>query len=236
MKANSRPVSSAQRSIHPKLLKQLERHRTSVWRKPDTDTDRPALDELSAALKRHRGPVILDSFCGTGRSSESIARAHPDALVIGIDKSAHRLAKAPAATEQLLFLRASCEKVWRHLAREKVTVTHHFILYPNPWPKTEHLSRRVYGHPAFFDLLKLGGQLDLRSNWQPYIEDCGRALMHLKIPAAVSLLPEQLEPMSLFERKYRSGGQQLWQLSAGLCLDQNLRLDLKNRGSAPNTS
>ncbi|MEM1143473.1 MAG: SAM-dependent methyltransferase [Pseudomonadota bacterium] len=236
MKAKSRSVSSAQRNIHPKLLKQLERHRNSVWRKPDTDTDRPALNKLNAALDRHDGPVILDSFCGTGLSTESIARDHPDALVIGIDKSAHRLAKAPPATERMLFLQASCEKVWRHLARVSVSVTRHFILYPNPWPKHEHLSRRVYGHPAFFDLLKLGGQLDLRSNWQPYIEDFGRALLHLKIPAAVSLLSEPRSPTTLFERKYRSSGQQLWQLSACLHVEQNVRLDLKNSGGAPNTS
>lgn len=38
-------------------------------------------------------PVVLDSGCGTGRSSALLARSHPHLPVIGIDRSAVRLSK-----------------------------------------------------------------------------------------------------------------------------------------------
>ncbi len=38
-------------------------------------------------------PVVLDSGCGTGRSSVLLARAHPHLPVIGVDRSAVRLSK-----------------------------------------------------------------------------------------------------------------------------------------------
>jgi tRNA G46 methylase TrmB len=36
-------------------------------------------------------PIVLDSCCGTGRSTRIIAGHRPDSFVIGMDKSAPRL-------------------------------------------------------------------------------------------------------------------------------------------------
>lgn len=43
-------------------------------------------------------PVVLDSGCGTGRSSALLARSYPRLPVIGIDRSAVRLSKGGATT------------------------------------------------------------------------------------------------------------------------------------------
>lgn len=42
---------------------------------------------------QHQLPVVLDSGCGTGRSSALLARAHPHLPVVGVDRSAVRLSK-----------------------------------------------------------------------------------------------------------------------------------------------
>lgn len=216
MQQISRTVSSAQRGLHPRLASVVARHRDSIWRKPPQQVDLPALAELDRALEEHGGALILDSFCGTGHSSLALAERNPGALVVGIDQSAHRLRRRPGLADNCLLLQAHCEAVWRHLAARGRQLAAHYLLYPNPWPKPRQLSRRVHGHPAFPTLLALGGTLELRSNWQIYVEEFGVALHLLGVPARIALVPREDEPITLFERKYRHSGQDLWCLNATL--------------------
>ena len=214
MDANSRIVISSQPGVHPGLIRLLERHRSARWQKPPQLVDQPALDTLDAALDAHSGQLILDSFCGSGASSAWLGRHYPEALVVGVDKSAERLRKAPNLPDNVLLLRAHCEAVWRHLAHRSVRVSRHCLYYPNPWPKPGHLGRRIHGHPAFYELLELSGTIELRSNWQIYVEEFGTALLHNGVASAISVVNPDDAPISLFERKYRASGQVLWQLRA----------------------
>jgi len=90
-----------------------------------------------------------------------------------------------------------------------MSVEYHYLLYPNPWPKSRHLQRRVHGSAAFPFLLQLGGNIELRSNWQLYVEEFGLA-MHLAGRLGWVSLTCPQEPMTLFESKYQSSGHQLW--------------------------
>lgn len=211
-------MRSSQQWLHAKLPGVVRRHLASDWRKPPQDVDTPAIQMLDARLERHPGPLILDSFCGTGHSTLTLARDHPRALVIGVDKSAARLSRRPQEGEpaNCLLLQANCEAIWGHLKERGRRLQAHYLLYPNPWPKPGHLSRRVHGHPAFPLLLELGGTLELRSNWQLYAEEFGVALHLAGVCAAVSQLPVPEEPLTLFERKYRDSEHTLWRLRAEL--------------------
>jgi tRNA G46 methylase TrmB len=193
----------------------VQRHLDTAWRKPPRPADTPALAALGAALARHSGPLVLDSFCGTGQSTTLLARRHPDALVIGVDKSAHRLNRHRGAGNYLL-LQAHCESVWRYLQEAGHRLDAHYLLYPNPWPKPGQLARRVHGHPAFPLLLALGGTIELRSNWQLYVEEFGAALHLAGRCARVALLPAPAEPLTLFEAKYAASNHDLWRLTASL--------------------
>jgi len=84
------------------------------------------------------------------------------------------------------------------------------MLYPNPWPKSGQLKRRIHGHPAFPLLKRLGGEVEVRSNWKIYIAEFAEAWAALSQPGVVSQLKIDA-PISLFERKYRDRGQTLWQ-------------------------
>ncbi|WOJ97253.1 SAM-dependent methyltransferase [Congregibacter brevis] len=186
------------------------------------DVDLPALEQLDRALQDHAGPVVLDSFCGTGQSTAILCSRRTDALVIGVDKSSHRLNRQPALPENGLLLQAHCEAIWRHLVERGIKLSTHKILYPNPWPKPGHLGRRVHGHPAFPLLLRLGGHLELRSNWQTYVEEFGVALGLLGHASRVAVVPKEETSLTLFEEKYRQSGHELWSINTNIRVSEPL--------------
>ena len=210
MQADSRPVTSNQQHIHPRLATLVRRYLATRHRKPVSGHNRQSFERLLEQLAQTPRPLVLDSFCGAGHSTAVLAQRHPDHLVVGIDKSSHRLAKHPKhAKKRYLLLQAECEDIWRLLLEEGIIPDYHYLLYPNPWPKAGHLQRRVHGNPAFRSLLELGGRVELRSNWQLYVEEFGVA-MHLAGQRGTVLQLEPEEPISLFERKYQASGHTLW--------------------------
>ena len=165
---------------------------------------------LIKRLQPNNRLLILDSFCGTGMSTALIAEANPDALVVGIDQSAHRLAKHQAAGAQnYLLLRAEAEPFWLCLVEAGITLHSHWLLYPNPWPKASQFKRRVHGHGAFPVLSRLGGKLELRTNWDIFAQEFAQAAALIGIKGHTTSFTSD-SPMSLFERKYADRGHTLW--------------------------
>lgn len=151
-------------------------------------------------------------------STAAIAENHPDAWVVGIDQSAHRLAKhQPSETNNYLLLQAEAEPFWQCLAEAGITLQGHWLLYPNPWPKAGQLKRRVHGHGAFPILGKLGGNIELRTNWEIYAREFSQAASLIGLSGHLeTVIPES--PMTLFERKYQQRGQTLWRFR-GKCVN-----------------
>lgn len=213
MQANSRPVSSSQQQVHRDLVRVVRRHLASPWRRPPHSLTVDVRQTLTAALTGGR-PLVLDSFCGTGHSTRLLARDYPHCTVIGVDKSAARLSRhGERGGDNYCLLRAQCEEVWAWLAGHGAQLQAHYLLYPNPWPKPAQLKRRVHGHPGFPLLVRLGGQLELRCNWQTYAEEFGVALTIAGQRPVVGIAGDG-EPLSLFERKYRDSGHTLWRCTA----------------------
>ncbi len=113
-----------------------------------------------------------------------------------------------------MLLQAECEDIWRLLVRDGLRSEFHYLLYPNPWPKAAHLQRRLHGHADFPLLLSLGGTLELRSNWQIYVEEFGCAMNLAGQSGTVHNLPDNEPALSLFEQKYRNSGHQIWSYRA----------------------
>ena len=206
----SKAVSSNQSEVHPDLLEVVRAHQESQWLKPTpTHTETAALDAIAWMRSRNK-PVILDSFCGTGMSTATLAAQFPNHSVCGIDQSAHRLDKhQPAALENYRLFRAECETFWRELNDAHIAIDRHYLLYPNPWPKKNQLKRRVHGHPSFTLLGKLGGDLEMRTNWQLFAQEFDIAAATLGFIGGIESLAVD-DPLTLFERKYSESGQALW--------------------------
>lgn len=219
MHTGSRTVSSNQSHVHPRLARLVHRHLASTYRRPVAGHSRDAYRLLSDRLLQAKTPLVLDSFCGTGHSTQQLARRFPNFLVVGVDKSASRLARHPGdGGENLLLLQADCEDIWQQLVADGHKLEHHCLFYPNPWPKAKHLQRRVHGHGSFPLLIKLGGAITLRSNWQIYVEEFGLA-MHLCGRQGVVSRVDARQPISLFERKYQDSQHILWQYHAAKLRD-----------------
>ena len=215
----SKQVSSSQHGLHPRLNEIVAKHIEKPYLKPIQQHNQLAFGQLQSAIKDlSPQKLILDSCCGTGMSTRKIAEANTNALVVGIDQSASRLNRN---TEQIanfpqnaLLLRTNCEDFWRLCADAKLTFEKHYILYPNPYPKAEHLKRRWHGHPCFPALPKLTKNIELRSNWLTYLKEFEHAWQQLTGNTSELYEVPAEDPLTLFERKYTGSGQTLFKLSS----------------------
>ncbi len=215
---HSSPVSSNQQSNHRQLAKIVSKHQKISYLRPIATFSRSEFDRIDEIVNASRSSVILDSGCGNGESSRSFAAAFPDKLVIGIDKSDARIARAEVGDTlpNLHFVHGDCVDLWRLAVQARWPVWRHLLLYPNPWPKAKHLQRRWHGHPVFKHLLALGGCLELRSNWEIYVSEFAAAL---EIAAAKYVPVKRFfadAPITPFERKYAASGHPLYRLQVQL--------------------
>jgi tRNA (guanine-N7-)-methyltransferase len=212
---NSKIVTSNQQGIHPNLESAVRRHLAHANRKPFSEHTLAAFAQAQAWIGERENPLILDACCGTGESTLTLAQQHPDALVIGIDKSIHRLQKHHGGSDSYLLLQADLNDFWRLARHAGWQLYKHYLLYPNPYPKSVHFKRRWHASPAFPDILALGGELTVRSNWRLYVEEFVAALGAVGVDALCSEYVNEL-PITAFERKYWLSGQRSWQLCVEL--------------------
>lgn len=212
---HSRTVRSSQAGIHPRLGRLLQRYGTREWAEPLHPPSCRAFDAVQGLLQGEKPELILDSGCGTGASTRLLADRHPGTLVIGLDKSADRLARLgagafPRREGNAVWVRAELATFWRLAARAGWRLQRHYLLYPNPWPKPGQLQRRWHAHPVFPTVLELGGRLEMRTNWRIYAEEFALALEHYTGTAVRPSTLQVEEPVSPFERKYRDSGHALY--------------------------
>jgi len=216
----ARRITDAQQGIHKNLEQVVKKHFNNLHKKPISQHTQTAFDEIKLNVESHlklEQPLIFDSCCGTAMSSQIIASKNPDALVIGIDRSTVRLAKEANAKipNNLILIQAECADFWKLALEAGWKLQKHFLLYPNPYPKSKHLKRRWHGHPAFPDLLALideNGSLELRSNWKVYIDEFCSAVGFIEnnnICKGVETFQTN-SPLTLFEKKYQEDEQELY--------------------------
>jgi tRNA G46 methylase TrmB len=214
-----REVTSNQAGVHEHLETTVHKHLTHLWRKPLSGFSEDIFATVTAWLAATPGSLILDSGCGIGESSVQLARQFPNSKVLGLDRSEARLAKLNRKTEvpdNCLVVRADAEDLWRQLHEARIFPEQHYLLFPNPYPKAAQLNQRWHGSPVFPYLLALGGKLEVRSNWQVYLEE-----FSLAVNIATGISPQidtyrVSQPISAFEAKYAGANQPLWRLSVQL--------------------
>ncbi len=216
MHALSAVIHSNQLQPHEELLALLDKYHRSGFQKPFARHSRIAFEKAEALVHECKRPLILDSGCGVGASTVQLAREFPGHFVLGIDKSATRLARhhayREAAVSNYTLVRADLIDFWRLAAQREWQVERHYLLYPNPWPKKRALKRRFHGHPVFWDLIKLGKYFELRSNWQIYAREFEAAFFHCTGKHGVLDKFTPVWPITPFERKYQRSGHALYRL------------------------
>ncbi len=212
LEGNSRVITSNQEDINENLEQVVLKHLKSKFLKPYQQHTIDAFKYLEKKVESDGRPLIFDSCCGVGESTAILAKRHPNSLVIGMDKSGHRIGKQPFMEgDNGLLIQVDLNDLWRLAVEAQWQLTHHYLLYPNPWPKSKHLQRRWHGAAVFPYLLQLGGRLELRSNWRLYLKEFAKAL---ELAGYKSQLKEYQSEQATtpFERKYWASGQTSWQL------------------------
>lgn len=228
MHANSLQIISSQSDVHTHLSALLAKHVSHPFQKPISDYNRAAFD-LSIAAWRATGakPLILDAACGVGLSTLHLATQFPNHFVIGVDQSADRIARktqwSQAMPQNFIRVRADLVDYWRLLLQSGIPLERHYILYPNPWPKSGHLARCWQGHPIFPTIVALGGILECRSNWRIYVEEFSAALMQVTQQNVACVSYEAEQAITPFEQKYQASGHALWRCQIELAHDKPAR-------------
>lgn len=217
MVGNSRHISSNQTGPHEKIPELVKRHLANPSQKPINGHTLKAFEQAQTWRDDSR-PLIFDSCCGVGESTFRLAKLYPNAQIIGIDKSAMRTDKHErlfALPDNALMLRADVIDFWRLAVKTGWLLHAHFLLFPNPYPKSAQVQRRWHANSAFIDLIRLGGNFELRSNWQIYVQEFYLALQTLDIASSINEV-QVTDPFTAFERKYHASGQAIWQLKSRL--------------------
>lgn len=222
MEGNSRRVTSNQDGPHEKIPELIKRYLEHPFKKPVSEHTKLAFEQVCDWLgdwpTDGSQPLIMDSCCGVGESTQRLGKLFPDAKVIGLDKSRVRTEKHEKVfelPENASIWRADVIDFWRLAVNAGWKLTAHYLLYPNPYPKSVQVQRRWHGSPSFLDILKLGGRLEIRSNWKTYLEEFAIALDVVNIESELNEL-DVTDPFTAFERKYNASGQANWQLVATL--------------------
>lgn len=210
----SKSVDSNQDSIHENLESTVLKHIKHPFLKPIREHNQLAFMLLKEKVTEFDPEyLIMDSCCGTAMSTMILAERNPKALVVGVDQSIHRLEKcADPRPDNVLLLQANCEDLWRLCLSENILFDEHFILYPNPWPKSTQMKRRWHGHAVFPVLNKLAKKTTLRSNWKLYLEEFAFAWLLLTERKYVASELQVQEALTLFEKKYAGSQQRLFEL------------------------
>ena len=177
---DSKVIVTNQPGIHEKLTEIVAKHIEHPSQKPIQTHTQQAFDEVNQIVQSFSGEIILDSCCGVGQSTRLLAKKNPNALVIGVDKSAHRINRnvdevsregEDGVVDNFHLVRADLNDFYRLVVAAKWPVSKHYILYPNPWPKAKHIQRRWHGSAVFPQIVALGDEIILRSNWQLYLQE-----------------------------------------------------------------
>jgi tRNA (guanine-N7-)-methyltransferase len=207
---------SSQQGVRSDLADIVGTHFRSEWQRPIGAHSTAAFEAVRDRVEASAAPLIIDSCCGTGDSTRNLAAAFVDALVLGVDKSAHRLARhRDGDAQNYIMLRADVNDFWRLAVDAGWRPARHYLLYPNPYPKAAQIRKRWYASPAFPSLLQLGGVLTVRSNWALYTQEFLLALNTQGRNGSLSQIAVN-EQVSAFEAKYNERGQALFQVVANL--------------------
>lgn len=233
MEAKAREVISNQEGVHSDLLKLLARHKNGVFQRPIAPHTQEAFERFLQWLNNWQGDVILDACCGVGESTRHIAKTHPHAKVIGVDKSIARLnkhhsyqAKDDGVTSSVeskdceevnyLLLQADLNDFWRLLANYKQTdlpvwtIVKQTIFYPNPYPKKSQVGKRWHASAVMPFIMQISSNIELRSNWNLYLQEFLIAAEFYGVHGTITEVTNA--PITPFERKYLDANQTCFKL------------------------
>jgi tRNA (guanine-N7-)-methyltransferase len=169
-----------------------------------------------AELFGRMAPLHVDLGCGDGSFLCEMAQKFPNRNFLGIERLTKRVEKVHRKAEKIenvRVLRADTLFAARYLL-PKNSVETFYLLFPDPWPKRRHQSRRIFTRDfleAIAAALQKHGILRVATDQLDYfrqIERLSRAHRHFEVVDDANIFP-----LSKFERKFREQGAPIYRLT-----------------------
>lgn len=173
--------------------------------------------DLDAAFPR-RAPVEIDVGCGEGAFLVEMAKRHPERNFLGLERLRGRvrntaLRATRAGLTNCRVLRIDSAYFLHHLL-PAASVSAFHILFPDPWPKHRHWRRRLITASLLDSLhraLVPSGELCIVTDHAEYLGKIER-LAAVRSGWKLMPWPEEEQPASGFERRFRERGLPIYRL------------------------
>src|SRR5947209_15755071 len=136
------------------------------------------------ALFSRTAPLEVDLGCGEGSFLAAIAAANPTRNFIGIERQPGRVRSASRKLEQrgLENARALAFEISDVVAEllPPASVTTFYLMFPDPWPKRRHASRRVVSESFLAGVTRAlvpGGLLNIATDHSAYFNEIRRCAL-----------------------------------------------------------
>jgi tRNA (guanine-N7-)-methyltransferase len=158
-------------------------------------------------------PLEIDLGCGEGGFLVAMAARHPERNFLGIERLLGRVRKVCHMVvhhklTNTRLLRIETAYALRYvLPPESVSVAH--VLFPDPWPKRHHQSRRLIQDgfmEALHGILVPGGELRIKTDDQPYFMWMEKVLARAKGYERLDWPDDPDYPQTNFERRFVAQG------------------------------
>jgi tRNA (guanine-N7-)-methyltransferase len=155
----------------------------------------------------------VDIGCGEGTFLEEMATRHPEQNFLGIERLLGRVRKVCRGVihkklTNVRLLRIETAYALRYvLPKNCVTIAH--VLFPDPWPKRHHQSRRLIQDgfmEALHGILVDGGELRIKTDDQPYFLWMEKVLAKAKGYERIDWPEDPDYPITDFERRFLAQG------------------------------
>lgn len=214
----SKSVYSDQVGIHEDLSKLVKKFQRLAYLKPVSESVLLEGIETIRWIQDAGNPgVILDMGCGTGESTNYLAKKYPENLIIGIDKSKDRIFRKNTFKKEMpsnmRLILGNIVDWWLFFEKnqDQLNILKQYILYPNPYPKQKHLKLRWHAQPIFKSIANLKSEIEVRSNWRLYVQEFRFALQQYSNNSLADI--ESINPenyISPFEKKYYLSRQEIF--------------------------
>jgi tRNA (guanine-N7-)-methyltransferase len=122
-------------------------------------------------------PIEIDLGCGKGSFLLWAAGTHPQRNFLGVERLLRRLRRVDrkavrAGLDNVRLIRVEAAYLIMKLIPDGSVSTYH-ILFPDPWPKRRHHSRRLVCAPLLGDVhrtLTVGGVVNCATDHEEYFE------------------------------------------------------------------
>lgn len=156
-----------------------------------------------------RGPLVVEIGFGSGLFLADLARTQPEANVLGLEISIPSLRNAGRKVKRgglsnIFLMQASASAAFQALC-EPGSIDRVIINFPDPWPKKDHLNRRLI-NDEFLCLLatrmRPDGRLDIATDHDDYAEQIADCLLHSPHFNSRLNAPYSLENPNRVQTKY----------------------------------